>query len=84
MLLYQIFASTIHSKYRKLMKNSKFKISASTWNGEFEWTERSFSVSDIQEYFEYIIEKYETVADKTPTKIYANRIENRITFEIKV
>ena len=38
-------------------------ISAATWNEEFELRERSYSVSDIQVYFEYIIKKHETVTD---------------------
>ena len=35
--------------------NNKFKISAPTWNDEFDLPGRSYSVSDIQDYFEYII-----------------------------
>ena len=34
--------------------NNKFKISASTWNDEFELPDGSYSISDIQDYFEYI------------------------------
>ena len=34
--------------------NNKFKISAPTWNGKFELPDGSYSVSDIQDYFEYI------------------------------
>ena len=34
--------------------NNKFKISAPTWNDEFELPDRSYSVSDIQDYSEYI------------------------------
>ena len=36
-------------------KNIKFKISAPTWNEEFELQDRSYSISDIQDYFEYIL-----------------------------
>ena len=32
--------------------NSKFKISAPTWNEEFTLPDGSYSVSDIQDYFE--------------------------------
>ena len=42
-------------KYKKSYKNNKFKISATTWNEEFELPYGSYSVSDIQGYFEYII-----------------------------
>ena len=41
-------------KYKKLYKNNKFKISAPTWNEEFELPDGSHSVLDIQGYFEYI------------------------------
>ena len=34
--------------------NNKFKIYAPTWNDEFELQDVSYSVSDIQDYFEYI------------------------------
>ena len=35
--------------------NNKFKISAPTWNDEFNLPGGSYFVSDIQDYFEYII-----------------------------
>ena len=35
--------------------NDKFKISAPTWNDEFDLFNRSYCISDIQNYFEYII-----------------------------
>ena len=34
--------------------NNKFKISAPTWNDKFELPDESYSVSDIQDYIEYI------------------------------
>ena len=34
---------------KKSYKNNKFKISAPTWNEEFELTDGSYSVSDIQD-----------------------------------
>ena len=55
-LFYQILACTIHGKYKKI-KKYKFKISAPTWNEEFELPNGSYSVSDIQDYFEYILKK---------------------------
>ena len=42
---------------RKSCKNNKSKISAPTWNEEFELPDGSCSVSDIQDYFEYIFKK---------------------------
>ena len=43
----------------------------------------SYSVSDIQDYFEYITKKHETIADNPPVQIYVNKIKNRIVFKIK-
>ena len=43
----------------------------------------SYSVSDIQDYFEYILKKHETVTDNSSVMIYINRIESRFTFKIK-
>ena len=45
---------TIHGKTKSSYNNNKFKISASTWNDKFELPGGSYSVSDIQDYFEYI------------------------------
>ena len=38
--------------------NDKFKISAPIWNEEFTLPDGSYSVSDIQDYFEYILQKH--------------------------
>ena len=63
--------------------NNKFKISAPTWNEEFTLPDGSYSVSDIQDYFEYIMKKHGENNDKPSVEIYVNKIENRITFKIK-
>ena len=63
--------------------NNKFKISAPTWNDEFELPDGSYSVSDIQDYFEYILKKHGESVDKPSVWIYVNKIENRVTFKIK-
>ena len=55
-------------------KNNKFQISAPRWNEEFELLDGSYSVSDIPDYFEYIIKQYETVTDNSPIRIYVNKI----------
>ena len=56
MFLYQILAYTVHEKQWKIIyKNNEFKISAPTWNEEFELTDGSNSASDIQDYFEYVL-----------------------------
>ena len=63
--------------------NNQFKISAPTWNEEFELPDGSYSISDIQDYFEYILKKYSESVDNPSIRIYVNKIENRITFKIK-
>ena len=35
--------------------NNKLKISAPSWNDEFDLRDRSYAISDIQDYFEYVI-----------------------------
>ena len=66
---------------KTLGKNSKCKISA-PWNDKFEIPDGSYSVSDIQDYFGYIIKKHKTVTENPPIRIYVNKIENRITFKL--
>ena len=63
--------------------NNKFKISAPTWSEEFKLPDGSYSISDIQEYFEYNLKKRSENVDDPSIKIYVNRTENRITFKIK-
>ena len=61
--------------------NSKFKISAPTQNDEFDLPDgKSYSNLDVQDYFEYIIKKHETIADNHSMQIYNNKIKNRIVF----
>ena len=68
---------------KKSYKNNKFKISAPTWNEDFELTDGSYSISDIQDYFEYILKKHGEKTVNPSKKIYVNKIENRITFKIE-
>ena len=63
--------------------NNKFKISAPTWTEEFELPDGSYSISDIQDYFEYVLKKHSESVDNSSIRMYINRIENRITFKIK-
>ena len=69
---------------KSLYNNNKFKISAPTWNEEFKLPDGSYSVSDIQDYFEYILKKHGENIDKPSIQIYVNKIGNRITFKIKM
>ena len=63
--------------------NNKFKISAPTSNDEFDLPDGSCSISDIQDYIEYIIKKLGSIADDPIVQIYINRIKNRIVFKMK-
>ena len=58
--------------------NNKFKTSARTWNDFFDLSDGSYSVSEIQDYFEFIIKKHETLTENPPVQIYPNKI--RIEF----
>ena len=63
--------------------NNNFKISAPTWNDKFKLPGGSYSVSDIQDYFGYILKKDWEDIDKPSVQIYVNNIENTIKFKIK-
>ena len=63
--------------------NNKFKISAPTWNEEFKLPDGSYSVSNIQDYFDYTLKKHGKNTNKPSIQIYVNKIENSITFKIK-
>ena len=64
-------------------KNNKFKIYAPTWNEKFDLPDGSYTISSIQDYFEFIIKKHETLTENPSTQIYPNKIKNRIAFKIK-
>ena len=68
---------------KSAQKNNKFKISAPTWNDEFDLPDGSYAISDIQDNFEYIIKKHETMADNPPVQMYVNKNKNRIVFRIR-
>ena len=58
MLLYQILTCT-WKNIKKLNETVKFRISTPTWNEGFELPDGSYSISDIQDYFEYILKNME-------------------------
>ena len=63
--------------------NNTFKISAPTWSDELELPDGSYSISDIQDYYEYILRKHSENVDKSSIKIYVKKIENRIILKSK-
>ena len=68
--------------------NNKFKIS---WNGEYDLPDGSYSVSNVQDYFEFIIKKHETLTQNLPykfiqikSKLNCFRSKNRLQTRIVV
>ena len=60
-------------------KNNKLKMSAATWHDKLELTGKSYPVSDIQYYSNYIFqfyisEKQGERTDKASIRIYVNKI----------
>ena len=76
--IYQIWKNI-----KRSYNNNKFKISASRWTEEFTLPDGSYSVSDSQDYFEYILKKHAENNNKPSVQIYVNKTENRITFKTK-
>ena len=65
MLLYQTLA----------YKNNEFKISAPTLNAEFELLDGSYSVSDFEGYFQYILQKHKIITYNPSVMIFVIKIE---------
>ena len=64
--------------------NNKLIITAPTWDEAFDLPDGSYSINQIQDYFEFIIKKHDTITDQNfPIRIYSNNIKNRIVFKIK-
>ena len=63
-------------------KNNKYKTSAPKWNEKFELPNGSYSISVIQDYFEYVFKKHGEKTVNPSIRIYTNKIENRITLKI--
>ena len=77
---------SIYQTWKNIMSeynNNKFKISALTWNDTFDLPDGSYSISDIQDYFEFIIKKHKTLTENPPVEIYQNKIKNIIVLKIK-
>ena len=83
MLLYLTLAFTIHGKVWKShtkIINLKYQLQHGI---KFEVIDGSYSISDIQDYFKYILKEDETVTDNPSIIIYVNKVENRIMFKIE-
>ena len=71
MLLYQILASTIHGKIQKIHSNLNYQL-------QHGMIDLSFLMDHIKKH------EVKALTDNSPIKIYATKIENRITFKIKI
>ena len=68
---------------KKLYKKNKLKMIAPTWNDKYGLPDGSYSVSDIQDYIEFILNKHDKLTAIPPIHVYVNRINNRLVFKIK-
>ena len=59
---------------KRLFENNEFKISSPTCNEEFELPSGSNHVTNIQDYFEYILKKYGKKTDNPSMEIYVTNI----------
>ena len=64
--------------------NNKFKISAPTWSEKFELRDGSYSISEIQDYFEYILKKHGETVDNPSIRIYVNKMELRLELKMDI
>ena len=76
------FIKSCHNPHKRLHKN-KQKKSVPAWNNKFDLPDRSHSLADTQDYFEYIIKKIEAVTNSPLIRIHVNKIKDRITFKMK-
>ena len=61
--------------------NNKFKIFGPTWNETFDLSDGSYSIADIQDCFEFIIKKHETLSEDPPLQIYPKKNQKQIFFQ---
>ena len=60
--------------------NNKFKISAPTWSEKFNLPDGSYSITDIQDYFKYILKKHGENVDNPSIIIYVNKADIILNF----
>ena len=68
---------------RQQRRNNKLKLIAPTWNDEFGLPDGSYSMSDIEDYVEYIIKKHEALPTNPLFQIYIKRINKKLVLKIK-
>ena len=78
-MLFKKYLCITHGKDKKIYKNNNREIIAPTWNDEFKLPDSYYSVSDIQDYIEYVIKKHEKLTAMPPIPFYSNRINKEIS-----
>ena len=64
--------------------NNKFTISAPTWSEEFELPDGSYSISDIQDYFEYILKKHSESVDNHQLEYTLIKLKIELRLKLKM
>ena len=64
--------------------NNKFKISAPTWNDKFELPDGSYSVSDIHDYFEYILKEHGEDINKPLVQKYVQKLKIGLRLKLEM
>ena len=68
---------------KKSYNNYEFKISALIWNDKFELPDGSYSISDLQDYFEYTFKKKGEKIDNTSIRIYVKKMKIELCLILK-
>ena len=76
-MTHRVFIASLHITTTNLKSQLQIE------NDEFDLPDGSYSISGIQDYFEYILKKQETIANSPPMHIYVNKIKKRIVFKLK-
>ena len=64
--------------------NNKFKISTSTWNEEFNLPDGSYSVSDTQDYFDYILKNVMKILINHQYRYMQIKLKIRLHLKLKM
>ena len=76
--------SNLSIYYTSSYNNNKFTISAPTWSEEFELPDGSYSISDIQDYFEYISKKHSESVDNHQLEYTLIKLKIELRLKLKM
>ena len=69
---------------KRSYNNYKFKISAPTWNDKFELPDELYPVSDIQDYFRYILKRGGKNTNKPSVQMYVLKLKIGLHLKLKM